>query len=165
MRTLVNPFETMKYFSIALAIPLLLAACTPQTTQPTPTPAKPIKTVLATQPNPEDEEEERPTLQLTLEATDPIELPTHIVYQEGTKIPLNGFKRSTFPGGKQMWETPYLNGLKHGPERKWYHNGNMYFEKNYFKGKLHGAVKEWDLSGKLEKHEHWLHGKLQRRLK
>lgn len=155
----------MKHFLTALAGVAILAGCTTQATQPAATPQPPQKTILATQPAPEEKEEERPTLQLTLEAPEPVDSPSPIVYQEGTDIPLTGFKKSIFPGGKRMWEIPYLNGLKHGPERKWFHNGNIFYEKNYWKGKLHGAVKEWNLAGDLKIHEHWLHGKLQRRLK
>jgi len=113
------------------------------------------------------EEPERPTLTLPSERqnTSPVLKDTNLVLKEGTKTPFTGMKYSQFPSGKKMEEIPYMNGRKHGPERRWYQNGNMYYEKNFFNGKLHGVVREWNLRGELVKEEKWVNGKLENKIK
>ena len=113
------------------------------------------------------QEPERPVLTIPTErqTTSPELKDTTLVLKEGTENPFTGMRYSQFPGGKKMEEIPYMNGRKHGPERRWFQNGNMYYEKNFFNGKLHGVLREWNLGGELIVHEKWVNGKLESKIK
>jgi antitoxin component YwqK of YwqJK toxin-antitoxin module len=156
----------MKGLITILACGLLMSACTTQTPKATPK-EQPPKTVLGkpdSEKSANNKEDAEPATIIFSTQPESNPKPTGLVYQDDTDIPFNGVKYFQFPDGKKMREVPYLNGKKHGPERRWYKNGNMYYEKSYWEGKLHGTVKEWDLNGELILHEQWLNGRMEKRI-
>ena len=64
-----------------------------------------------------------------------------------------------------MQDVSFLEGKKHGTERRWFYNGKAYYEKNYQRGKLHGFHKEWDMQGSLKLDESWDNGQLKEKRK
>lgn len=48
-----------------------------------------------------------------------------------------------------MWETPYVNGKRHGVSKCFYKSGDLETESTYVNGKKHGVDKCYSESGNL----------------
>ena len=62
-------------------------------------------------------------------------------YVNGKK---HGIVRSYYASGALLWETPYVNGKKHGIEKCYYESGALRLETPYVNEDMHGIVKEYE---------------------
>jgi len=62
------------------------------------------------------------------------------------------------PNGQKYWETPFVNGKRHGIETWWYENGKKSSEYKYVNGQEHGIHFEWYDNGSLFCVENWNQG-------
>jgi len=49
-----------------------------------------------------------------------------------------------YKSGALWWETPYVNGKRHGIEKGYYESGALEWETPYVEGKKHGIEKEYE---------------------
>jgi len=52
--------------------------------------------------------------------------------------------------GNKMYETPYVNGKRHGLEIGWYLNGNKHWETEYINDQINGLFIFWYKSEKIK---------------
>jgi antitoxin component YwqK of YwqJK toxin-antitoxin module len=62
--------------------------------------------------------------------------------------------------GQKFWETPYVNGERHGIETWWYENGKKWIESPHVNGDLHGIETCWHEDGSLWFVAKWNQGQL-----
>jgi antitoxin component YwqK of YwqJK toxin-antitoxin module len=59
------------------------------------------------------------------------------------------WKRSRYSNGQLSWETPYVNGERHGISRGWHENGQLMYETPWLNGQRHGIRRHWNEDDKL----------------
>lgn len=61
----------------------------------------------------------------------------------------NGISFVNYPSGKLKFETPYLNGKKHGVEKSWFESGKLKAESECINGIGEGRANGWHENGRL----------------
>ena len=62
----------------------------------------------------------------------------------------HGIEKKYSESGQLRREMPYVNGKRHGIEKVYYESGQLFIEKPYVNGKRHGIEKSYHESGQLE---------------
>jgi antitoxin component YwqK of YwqJK toxin-antitoxin module len=61
----------------------------------------------------------------------------------------HGIEKRWYSNGQIRQETPYVNGQRHGIQRWWHRNGQLYWKTTYVNGERHGIRRYWKEDGKL----------------
>jgi len=56
----------------------------------------------------------------------------------------HGVTKDYYESGVLWYETPYVNGKEHGIEKRYYESGALWIETPYVNGKIHGIVKKYE---------------------
>ena len=72
----------------------------------------------------------------------------------------NGVLKTVHSNGQLESECTYLNGERHGNERRWSKEGSLFSDSAYKLGKLHGPSQSYYPSGKLQEAETYRNGQL-----
>jgi antitoxin component YwqK of YwqJK toxin-antitoxin module len=81
-------------------------------------------------------------------------------------------KKDYHPNGKIWYETPYVNGLRHGIEKTYRYSGKIWYETSYINGRKQGVHKSYYSTGDLSRisfyknfQKHSIHFELDRFIK
>jgi antitoxin component YwqK of YwqJK toxin-antitoxin module len=59
------------------------------------------------------------------------------------------WERSHYTSGQLAKETPYVNGQRHGIQKRWYSNGQLWWKLPWVNDQRHGIERGWHPNGQL----------------